>query len=181
MRGNILFFLLMLFFNLNFGQSKFESFIKYLNSLPYNQKDIVVDSFFAASSQKGIPLVEENTVYFLYLGQSDKVFVTGDFNEWDKNYTLMAKVPGTDLQYLKRKLSPDSCIQYMIKDNEGVWQKDIYNPNYQVKNNGIKISVLEMPGYIRSEKMNYFNESTKRKIDTSNNKSKSTGIQNNKL
>ena len=172
MRIKFILFYFLLSFNLCSGQVKFPEFLQYVNSLPYNQKEAVVDSFLAAASLSGIPIIEDTTVYFLYRGLAKFVFVTGDFNEWDENFRLILKVDGTDLQYLKWNLPPDARTLYMIKEIDGTWKRDMYNLKFMPNSESLVYSILDMPKYVEPWEIKHNDGTPKGKIESFNIQSK---------
>lgn len=153
-------------FSFSSAQVKFSEFLNYVKTLPASKKSAAVDSFITAASAYGIPVIEDSTVYFLYRGNSEFVFVAGEFNEWDGYFTYMFKVPGTDLQYLPWKFPADARTYYMIKEKEGTWQKDKYNPNFVFNGESLYYSVLEMPKYIQPWETEYYEDIPHGKIET---------------
>lgn len=148
------------------AQIKFSEFLNYVNSLPVNKKAAAVDSLMTAAQNSGIPIIEDSTVYFIYRGNAEFVFIAGDFNEWDGYFTYMMKVKNTDLQYLKWNFPRDARTLYMIKEKNGEWNKDPYNPNYIWNGGSLNFSVLTMPEYETPWEISHYEGTPEGRIDS---------------
>ncbi len=79
-----------------FSQSfTFERFLGKLIEEPHAwSKSKMIDEYLA---QHSLPLMEGNTVYFLYRGKGKVVQMAGDFNSWEPTKTTMVRIPQTDV------------------------------------------------------------------------------------
>lgn len=103
----------------------------------------------ALVQQKRIPLVEGDSVAFLYRGQANSVEWLGDFNGWgyDKNFKSKGqRLGGTDIWLLKASFPKDARLDYKIIVN-GNWMLDPENPFQQWSGvgGGSPNSELRMP------------------------------------
>jgi enterochelin esterase family protein len=99
-----------------------------------------------------IPLVQEDSVAFLYRGNANSVQWVGDFNGWgyDKKFSNKGfKVPNTDIWLLKTSFPKDSRFDYKIIINGTDWMIDFFNPNQQWSGvgGGSPNSELRMPNW----------------------------------
>jgi enterochelin esterase family protein len=99
-----------------------------------------------------IPLVDEDSVYFLYRGEANSVEWVGDFNGWnyDKTYANKGKkISDTDLWILKSSFAKDARIDYKILINGTNWILDPNNKNQQWSGvgGGSPNSELRMPDW----------------------------------
>jgi enterochelin esterase family protein len=107
----------------------------------------IIQSFYHAGSEKEfedqwnslvihnkIPLVQEDSVAFLYRGEAKKVAWMGDFNGWGSNQTFKnegERVPRTNLWILKASLPKDARLDYRILVNDNQWMVDPVNSSNQ--------------------------------------------------
>lgn len=166
MYKNLIVILLFLFYYDSPAQVKFSDFLTYVNLLPLNQKAAAVDSFMTAAQNSGIPIIEDSTVYFIYRGNAEFVFVAGDFNEWDGYFTYMLKVKNTDLQYIKWNFPKDARTLYMIKEKNGSWNKDPYNPKFIWNGGSLYFSELTMSEYKVPLETSHYEGTAEGKIDS---------------
>jgi enterochelin esterase family protein len=99
-----------------------------------------------------IPLVQEDSVAFLYRGNANSVTWVGDFNGfgYDKKFNSKGvKVPNTDIWILKASFPKDSRFDYKMIINGSDWVIDFYNPNQQWSGvgGGSPNSELRMPNW----------------------------------
>lgn len=99
-----------------------------------------------------IPLVQEDSVAFLYRGTATSVQWVGDFNGWgyDKKFISKGvKVPNTDIWLLRTSFPKDSRFDYKIIINGSEWVIDFFNPNQQWSGvgGGSPNSELRMPNW----------------------------------
>ncbi|MBC7923341.1 MAG: esterase family protein [Ferruginibacter sp.] len=94
-----------------------------------------LDRHWADLVAKGqVPLVEGDSVVFLYRGPADSVSWQGDFNGWgrDKRFNPRGRRLGaTDIWYLKATFPPDARLDYKIVLNGRDWILDPANPRQQ--------------------------------------------------
>lgn len=129
--------------------------MKHLDSLANikdpKQRKKQIDAFWAALiKKKQIPLVENDSVAFLFKGEADSVFWQGDFNGWgslagghifnNRGY----RVGKSDIWRMKAAFPPNARIDYKIVLNGRTWITDPANPNQQWGGSGPN-SELRMP------------------------------------
>jgi enterochelin esterase-like enzyme len=109
-----------------------------------------IDRIWAELREKGqIPLVENDSVFFLYRGSADSVTWQGDFNGWgrDRRFPTKGKRLGrSDVWYLKARFPSDARFDYKIVLNGKDWILDPNNPLQQWGGGGPN-SVLYMRGW----------------------------------
>ena len=104
------------------------------------------------ASQKMIPLVQEDSVLFLYKGQAQSISWMGDFNGWgyDRSFkSTGTNISGTDIWFLKTSFPKDARLDYKVLVNGSEWIIDPYNPNQQWSGvgGGSPNSELRMPNW----------------------------------
>jgi enterochelin esterase-like enzyme len=97
-----------------------------------------------------IPLVDQDSVLFLYRGEAGHVAWRGDFNNWGyKNSGSFSgsRVYGTDLWICKASFPADARLDYKILLNGSEWIVDPANPHQQWSGvgGGSPNSELRMP------------------------------------
>ena len=96
----------------------------------------------------GTPIIEGNTAYFFYRNDSrEKVYVTGDWNNWKSDGEVMQQIhSASTVYYLKKEFLIDSRLSYrFLSETKGSFN-DPANPNtlQEVFGNN---TFLRMPGY----------------------------------
>ena len=119
------------------------------DSARLNQTEQLWNSLVKSNS---IPLVQEDSVAFLYRGKANTVSWAGDFNGWgyDKKFNGKGtKVPNTDIWLLKTSFPKDARFDYKIILNGADWMIDFFNPNQQWSGvgGGSPNSELRMPNW----------------------------------
>jgi enterochelin esterase family protein len=104
------------------------------------------------TSQHHIPLVDHDSVAFLYRGEAQSVMWMGDFNGWgyDKNFKNTGqRIPNTDIWILKTSFPADARLDYKIVVDQTNWMLDPLNPYQQWSGvgGGSPNSELRMPGW----------------------------------
>jgi enterochelin esterase-like enzyme len=99
-----------------------------------------------------IPLIQEDSVLFLYRGQAKSVSWLGDFNGfgYDKNFKSTGiNIKNTDIWFLKASFPKDARLDYKIWINSSEWVIDPHNPNQQWSGvgGGSPNSELRMPSW----------------------------------
>lgn len=99
-----------------------------------------------------IPLVQEDSVAFLYRGIASSVKWLGDFNGWGYEATFnnkVVKIKNTDIWMLKASFPKNARFDYKIIVNENDWVIDHNNPNQQWSGvgGGSPNSELRMPDW----------------------------------
>ena len=99
---------------------------------------------------KKIPLVENDSVAFLYKGEANSVVWMGDFNGWgyDANFPNKGKkIPHTNIWLLKTSFPKNARLDYKIVLNGDSYILDPENPHQQWSGvgGGSPNSELRMP------------------------------------
>jgi len=99
---------------------------------------------------EAIPLVQNDSVAFLFRGEAKSVMWMGDFNGWgyDKNFDNKGKrIPNTDIWILKCSFPIDARLDYKIVVDETSWMLDPMNTDQQWSGvgGGSPNSELRMP------------------------------------
>ncbi|HEU5291473.1 MAG TPA: alpha/beta hydrolase-fold protein [Cyclobacteriaceae bacterium] len=99
-----------------------------------------------------IPLVQEDSVAFLYRGKANTVSWVGDFNGWgyDKKFNGKGiKVQNTDIWLLKTTFPKNARFDYKLIVNGTDWMIDFFNPYQQWSGvgGGSPNSELRMPNW----------------------------------
>ncbi|MCU0383662.1 MAG: alpha/beta hydrolase-fold protein [Cyclobacteriaceae bacterium] len=99
-----------------------------------------------------IPLIENDSVLFLYYGNAKTVAWMGDFNGWGRDVkyqTSGIRITGTNLWYWKTSFPPNARLDYKIVVNSTNWILDPVNKNQQWSGvgGGSPNSEIRMPGY----------------------------------
>lgn len=108
----------------------FSDFITSVYIAPADQKQALVDSFILwADSATGIPYIEDETAYFLYLDDSSPaVAVAGDFCGWNPENQNFIHLSGTNLYYAGYQFENDARLDYKLVV-DGNWILDPLNPH----------------------------------------------------
>ena len=102
--------------------------------------------------KKGIPLVQEDSVAFLFRGEARKVVWMGDFNGWGYSRKFDnegRRIPRTDIWILKASLPKNARVDYKILVDDNQWMVDPLNPGSQWSGvgGGSLNSELRMPDW----------------------------------
>lgn len=103
-------------------------------------------------AEEQIPLRENDSVAFFYIGKANEVDWMGDFNGWGYKSEFNnrgTQIPGTDIWLLKASFPTDARLDYKIVINKKNWLLDTYNPYQQWSGvgGGSPNSELRMPDY----------------------------------
>jgi enterochelin esterase-like enzyme len=140
----------LLFLAVTSGYAQQTSFREALASL-HTLRGAELDTYWETlAHNRQIPLVENDSVAFLYRGNAKSVTWMGDFNGWgyNKNFPNKGKrIPNTDIWILKTSFPVDARLDYKIVINETQWILDPNNPNQQWSGvgGGSPNSELRMP------------------------------------
>ncbi|HPH46179.1 MAG TPA: alpha/beta hydrolase-fold protein [Chryseolinea sp.] len=110
------------------------SFQKQIKRLYSTSSTEVEKTWQELSDQNQIPLVDEDSVAFLYRGDAKTVSWMGDFNGWgyDKKFkNVGTKIPNTNIWILKTSFSEDARLDYKIVVDESNWILDPANQHQQ--------------------------------------------------
>lgn len=127
----------------------FNDFIASVYQAPASDKQALVDSFMRwADSTTGIPYIEGNTAYFLYInGAGPSVYIAGDFTGWDPANQQLSNLSGTNLYFRGYDFELDARLDYKLVVN-GNWILDPLNPQTASGGYGPN-SELSMSDYIQ--------------------------------
>lgn len=129
------------------GGEIFQSFLRHVAGCSGRaDRRKLVDAFWAAARLRGIPLIEGNSVVFLYRGKARAVHLAGDGNGWKPEATALARVAGTDLFYFQDTYEPDARLDYKYVIDRQEWILDPENGRQCPGGRGPN-SELAMPGY----------------------------------
>ncbi len=112
-----------------------------------------INELWAALQQsQSIPLIQEDSVAFLYRGEANTVVWIGDFNGWgfNKNFQNKGKrITGTDVWILKASFPKNARLDYKIFINGVTWIIDPENKHQQWSGvgGGSLNSELRMPDW----------------------------------
>ena len=90
----------------------FSTFLSELASISDNMKKS--EFINAYMQQQTIPVVERDSIHFLYRGQGQQVAIPGEMNRWDPSQSRMERLRGTDLFFRSERLSPEGRLEYKI-------------------------------------------------------------------
>jgi enterochelin esterase family protein len=134
------------------GQT-FNDLIIRLNSLPVNERQVVVDSFMNAAGT--FPFLESDTLcHFIYTGTASSASVAGDFTYWNPNWE-MTQIIGTNFWYRDAIFEDDARLDYKFVLNGSSWILDPRNPNTCTGGFGPN-SELRMPAYTIPPEISYY-------------------------
>ncbi len=139
----------------------FNNFITSVYQAPADQKQALVDSFMQwADTTTGIPYIEDNTAYFLYInGSNPTVSVAGDFTGWDPSGQIFNYLSGTNLFYRGYQFEADARLDYKLviddQDPNDKWILDPLNPNTCSGGFGPN-SELAMSDYVQAPEIQNF-------------------------
>ena len=108
-------------------------------------------SEFISKGKNNFPLVKDDEIYFIYIGNAKLVHVVGDFNGWDSFDTSskMNRLDNTDIFYLKKFFPIDSRLDYQfVVDTD--WLLDPYNECKILGGFGFN-SELRMPRHTKKQ------------------------------
>jgi enterochelin esterase-like enzyme len=128
----------------------FESMVNSIASQSPELKKQSLDNYF--SSGISFPIIEGNsTVFFIFRGKADSVFIAGDATGWDPSMK-MQRIDGTDTWYSRATYEPDARLEYKIVVNKKDWILDAFNKRIVTGGTGQNSEFLmpsyELPRYI---------------------------------
>jgi enterochelin esterase family protein len=122
----------------------FEAFRVAVEEARLTDRADLVNDFLAQVEQ--IPIAEGNRAIFLYRGDANQVFLTGDMNNWTPGVEdVFTRVIGSNLWWLSAEYEPDARLDYQIVVN-GETQLDPLNSHTALSETDFK-SELAMPAY----------------------------------
>jgi enterochelin esterase-like enzyme len=134
-----------------FGQnSNYKYLHDVITSLKSGKSEEVETQFNKLRTAFKIPLIIEDSVYFLYRGEAKTVEWMGDFNGWGykKEFNNKGKkIPGTNIWYLNASFPLDARLDYKILIDGNGWILDPENDYQQWSGvgGGSPNSELRMP------------------------------------
>ncbi len=149
MKRNAFFILGMISGSLSYAQD-YPSFNQKIIGLHSTSSTEVEKTWQELSDHHQIPLIDKDSVVFLYRGEAKTVSWMGDFNGWgyDKKFkNAGTKIPNTDIWILKTSFPEDARLDYKIVIDETNWILDPSNPHQQWSGvgGGSPNSELRMP------------------------------------
>lgn len=145
----LMLFLVGMIMLMNFGHSQsqapkiWQKFYETIQQTPIEQRNTLVKTFIHANTG-AIPVVENDTVVFLYVGSEEQVSIAGDFSGWGTKIN-MTKIEGTELWFYTRSFALDARFEYKIIAGEQ-WILDPLNPRKAAGGYGFN-SDFRMPEY----------------------------------
>jgi len=119
----------------------------------YNLKGSQLDAYWKELHESdNIPIVQHDSVAFVYKGPARSVAWNGDFNGWGyqrKVNNTGVQIPGTDVWILKLAFPTDARLDYKIVLNGSEWILDPFNNDHQWSGvgGGSPNSELKMPAW----------------------------------
>jgi enterochelin esterase-like enzyme len=128
----------------------YTSFQKQLARLHSPSSTEIEKAWQELSDQNQIPLIDKDSVAFLYRGDANTVSWMGDFNGWGSDRKVKnvgIKIPKTDIWILKTSFPEDARLDYKIVLDGTNWILDPANPHQQWSGvgGGSPNSELRMP------------------------------------
>lgn len=133
------------------GESRVRNFEEFLIELSNSSaKSLLIDNFIEDQKSYGFPIIENETVYFIYRGSGDVIELEGEFKDFQP--IDMTKVTNTDLYHSKFTIPSNGYFQYSLiidgfyklddlnKNSIGTINFDTWEPELA--------SVLIMPDYV---------------------------------
>ncbi len=134
------------------GSSKGEhTFIDKLLLAKESKRNALVNKHMADATA---PIIKNNSVTFIYVGQAGEVAVAGDFNSWDPKGYNLKKIAGTDVWHLSMPFEEDARLDYKLVVDSS-WILDPLNPS-KISGGYGENSQLIMPEY--SQQLTYDNK-----------------------
>jgi enterochelin esterase-like enzyme len=133
-------------------------------------RKIEIDKIWSDLKQKGqIPIIEDDSVVFLYRGNATSVQWTGDFNGWGFNKkvnTSGVKIVGSNIWFLKCSFPQDARFDYKINLNSDQMIIDPENKHQQWSGvgGGSINSELRMPKWKEDESLIDHSDISKGKV-----------------
>lgn len=132
------------------GAQNFSELLEKISTLPAGQKTKLLDAYFDGSH--AVPVIENNSVYFIYKGTASTVSIAGDATGWSPSLK-MQKIGGTDYWYASAQYEADARLEYKIVVDGDNWLLDPLNRNIADGGMG-QNSELLMPAYRKSSVIN---------------------------
>ena len=121
----------------------FSEFLTSLKTAADSVRNTMVEEYL---SRHAAPIVEGDSVHFLYRGKGKVVALPGEMNRWNPSDGVMKRVMGTDLFFRTYSFLPTSRVEYKVWV-DSTWKLDPLNPRKARGGYG-ENSDLWMPGYI---------------------------------
>ncbi len=151
--GIILILVSLSFFFLNQCQAQRTSFEKFLLDVITVRDSLSKSRMFDTYlSQHSLPLIEGNTVYFIYRGKGRIVEMPCEYNRWNPDSTRMVRIPETNVFLHTIDLPPGGRTEYKYCV-DGDWILDPNNPKRAAGGFGENSDVWT-PGYIPPNTIN---------------------------
>jgi enterochelin esterase family protein len=151
LKNSILLFCILLFYQYGQTQDRYTEFTADIQRLYTAKGQSEVNDFWnSLVSANRIPLIDDDSVAFLYRGEARSVAWMGDFNGWGSNKEFINKgrrIPGTNVWILKTSLPTDARLDYKIIVNDNNYILDPVNKwnQWSGVGGGSQNSELRMP------------------------------------
>lgn len=77
-------------------------------------KRTLVDAYVTRVKNLGRPVIEDTTVYFMYVGNARHVGMASDLNGWSDSSDTMKRIEGTDFFYLPKTIDEAARFEYKL-------------------------------------------------------------------
>ena len=149
---NILF--TMILFCAGLSAQTFSDFIADLNAAPSGNRQAMVDSFMAATTD--FPVIEADTIAnFVYQGNVSSVSIPGDATGWDPGVLTMDQIAGTNFWYHSEVYESNARLDYKLVLNNTNWILDPLN-DYTVLGGFGPNSELRMPDFEQPAEIDFY-------------------------
>ncbi|MGA9117611.1 MAG: alpha/beta hydrolase-fold protein [Bacteroidota bacterium] len=112
------------------------------------ERDSLAAAFTRGIAVRGLPVVEDTVVHFLYSGVGGRVSVPSDLNGWNPSADTMRRIGGTDLFHLAVSVPRAARFEYKLVV-DSVWMLDPFN-TLQAQGGYGPNSEIRMPDYVSS-------------------------------
>jgi enterochelin esterase-like enzyme len=116
-------------------------------------KRLLTEDYVARIRARGRPIVEDSTVYLLYLGNAKRVRIASDLNSWDPSFDSMQRIPGTELWFDSFTLDEAGRFEYKLVV-DSTWMLDPLNRQQAIGGYGPNSEVW-MPYYAPPKDIEY--------------------------
>jgi len=109
------------------------------------EQERIAEEYWKKAKHFGRPVVEDSTIYFMYLGKARRVGVPSDLNGWNPSMDTMVRLNKTNFFYLSKTIHPASRFEYKLTVDT-TWMLDPINRQQAMGGYGPN-SEIWMPGY----------------------------------
>ena len=150
---------------------RFHDFLSQVNTTNDSlAKNHLVEDYVARLRSYGRAVIEDSTIYFLYLGNAKRVGVPGDINGWSPAIDTMTRIPKTNLFFLAKTIHPAARFEYKVTV-DSIWMLDPLNHQQAMGGYGPN-SEIWMPQYRAPKEIEYRTDVLHGRLDSLSIKSK---------